>query len=67
MWFFKKCIDVYYIILFEWFDVFFVSSIFNRMVIILIYLLQKNTWIYPINPPPPPQVPKYVLISQRNF
>ena len=28
--------------MFEWFEVFFVSSIFNRMVIILIYLLQKN-------------------------
>ena len=42
MWFFKKIVDVYYIILFEWFEIFFVSGIFNRMVIILIYLLQKN-------------------------
>ena len=42
MWFFKKFVGVYYIILFEWFEVFFVSSLFNRMVIILIYLLQKK-------------------------
>ena len=42
MWFFKKIVDVYYIILFEWFELFFVSGIFNRMVIILIYLLQKK-------------------------
>ena len=42
MWFFKKIVDVYYIILFEWFEIIFVSGIFNRMVIILIYLLQKN-------------------------
>ena len=42
MWFFKKIVDVYYIILFEWFEIFFVSGIFNRMVIILIYLLQKK-------------------------
>ena len=33
---------VYYIILFEWFEIVFVSGIFNRMVIILIYLLQKK-------------------------
>ena len=43
MWFFKKFVDVYYFILFEWFEVFFVSSIFHRMVIILIYLLQKSS------------------------
>ena len=42
MWFCKKIVDVYYIILFEWFELFFVSGIFNRMVIILIYLLQKK-------------------------
>ena len=47
MWFFKKIVDVYYIILFEWFELFFVSGIFNRMVIILIYLLQKKKkWKY---------------------
>ena len=38
MWFFKKFVDDYYFILFE---VFFVSSISNRLVIILIYWLQK--------------------------
>ena len=43
MWFFKKIVDVYYIILFEWFEIFFVSGIFNRMVIILIYILQKKS------------------------
>ena len=43
MWFFKKIVDVYYIILFEWFEIIFVSGIFNRMVIILIYLLQKKS------------------------
>ena len=31
-----------FIILFEWFEVFFVSNIFSHMVIILIYLLQKS-------------------------
>ena len=46
MWFFKKFVDVYYFYLFEWFEVFFVSSIFNRMVIILIYLLQKKKAIF---------------------
>ena len=46
MWFFKKIVDVYYIILFEWFDKFFVSGIFNRMVMILIYLLQKKIIIF---------------------
>ena len=30
------------LLLFEWFEIFFVSGIFNRMVIILIYLLQKK-------------------------
>ena len=42
MWFFKKVVDVYYIFLFEWFEILFVSGIFNRMVIILIYLLQEK-------------------------
>ena len=34
--FYKKLIDVLYFILFEGFEVFFVSSIFNHSVIILI-------------------------------
>ena len=36
MWFFKKNVDVLYIILFEWFEIFFDLGIFNSMVIILI-------------------------------
>ena len=42
MWFFKKIVDVCCFILFEWFEIFFVSGIFNGTVIILIYLLRKK-------------------------
>ena len=43
LWFYeKKLIDVYYFILLEWSEVFFDSSIFNHIIIILIYFLQKN-------------------------
>ena len=38
-----------FIILLEWFEVFFVSSIFNHMVITLIELLQKTGRIYKLS------------------